>query len=105
VIEERDIEFARTLWARPALFTKIILGLNIFIFLVMELAGGTTNGATLLAFGVKSNPHIDQGEVWRFVTPIFIHIGLLHLFFNSYALRMVGAQVEKLYGTARLLTL
>ena len=105
MIEERDIEFARALWARPALFTKIILGLNIFIFIVMELAGGTTNSATLLAFGVKSNPHIDQGEIWRFVTPIFIHIGLLHLFFNSYALWMVGAQVEKLYGTARFLVL
>jgi membrane associated rhomboid family serine protease len=105
VTQERDLEFAQTMRARPAIFTKIILGLNILIFLVMTLAGGTTNELTLLAFGVKSNPHIDAGEVWRFVTPIFIHIGLLHLFFNSYALWMVGAQVEKLYGGSRFLLL
>src|SRR5262245_53427419 len=67
----------------------------------MEFAGGTTNEATLLAFGVKSNPQIDNGEIWRLITPIFIHIGLLHLFFNSYALWTVGQQVEKLYGPAR----
>ena len=46
---------------------------------------------------------IDNGEIWRFITPIFIHIGLLHLAFNSYALWIVGPQVEKLYGGARFL--
>lgn len=71
----------------------------------MSLAGGTTNETTLLAFGVKSNAAIDQGEVWRFITPIFIHIGLLHLFFNSYALWIVGPQVEKLYGSERFAVL
>jgi rhomboid protease GluP len=105
VIEERDFEFIHALVARPARSTKIILGINILVFIVMELAGGTTNEATLLAFGVKSNAHIDQGEIWRLITPIFIHIGLLHLLFNSYALWMVGAQVEKLYGSSRFLLL
>src|SRR5262249_39921800 len=67
--------------------------------------GGTTNDAILLAFGAKANFLINQGEYWRFVTPVFIHIGLLHLFFNSYALWMVGPQVEKLYGGARFVVL
>src|SRR5205823_2368898 len=31
----------------------------------------------------------------------FIHIGLIHIFFNSYALWIVGPQVEKLYGGSR----
>ena len=54
---------------------------------------------------MKSNAEIDQGQWWRFVTPIFIHIGLLHLLFNSYALWIVGPQVEKLYGSARFVLL
>jgi membrane associated rhomboid family serine protease len=58
-----------------------------------------------MAFGVKSNPEIAHGQWWRFVTPIFIHIGLLHIFFNSYALWVVGPQVEKLYGGARFVLL
>ena len=71
----------------------------------MAFAGGSGNEPTLMAFGVKSNPEIVQGQWWRFVTPIFIHIGLLHLFFNSYALWIVGPQVEKLYGGARFVIL
>jgi membrane associated rhomboid family serine protease len=63
------------------------------------------NEQTLMAFGVKANPAIAQGQWWRFVTPVFIHIGWLHIIFNSYALWIVGPQVEKLYGSARFVIL
>jgi hypothetical protein len=36
---------------------------------------------------------------------VFIHIGWLHIIFNSYALWIVGPQVEKLYGSARFVIL
>src|SRR6185369_13058005 len=98
-------EFLHAVWTRRNPFTLIFLGINIAIFLLMTFAGGTTNESTLLAFGVKSNAEIGQGQIWRFITPIFIHIGLLHLFFNSYALWIVGPQVEKLYGPARFVLL
>jgi len=100
VPEEHHLEFIRAIWTRRTPFTKVFLVANIIVFLLMAFAGGTTNEPTLMAFGVKSNAQIDQGQVWRFVTPIFIHIGLLHLLFNSYALWIVGPQVEKLYGSA-----
>lgn len=105
MISEDHLDFMQALWSRRPTFTYLFLALNILIFVMMEFAGGTTNEATLMAFGVKSNPEIDSGEIWRLVTPIFIHIGLLHLFFNSYALWMVGPQVEKLYGSARFVLL
>lgn len=105
MISEDHLDFMQALWSRRPTFTYVFLALNILIFVMMEFAGGTTNEATLMAFGVKSNPEIDSGEIWRLVTPIFIHIGLLHLFFNSYALWMVGPQVEKLYGSARFVLL
>jgi rhomboid protease GluP len=105
MIPEEHVEFFHAVWTRRALFTNIFLGINIVIFLLMAFAGGSTNEATLMAFGVKSNTEINQGQYWRFVTPIFIHIGLLHLLFNSYALYIVGPQVEKLYGSARFVIL
>jgi rhomboid protease GluP len=71
----------------------------------MGFAGGSMNEQTLMAFGVKANPAIAQGQWWRFVTPVFIHIGWLHIIFNSYALWIVGPQVEKLYGSARFVIL
>src|SRR4051812_49971100 len=70
----------------------------------MAFAGGT-NEATLIGFGAKVNSSIDRGEYWRLVTPIFIHIGFLHIAFNSYALWIVGPQVEKLYGGSRFVIL
>src|SRR5213592_945060 len=105
MIPEDQLEFLHAVWTRRPRFTYIFLAVNIGIFLLMSLAGGTTNEATLMAFGVKSNAEINQGQIWRLVTPIFIHIGLLHLFFNSYALWIVGPQVEKLYGSTRFVIL
>src|SRR5919109_5249202 len=105
MIPEDHLDFLQAVWTRRPRFTYIFLTINIVMFLLMSLAGGTTDEPVLMAFGVKSNTEIDQGQTWRFVTPIFIHIGLLHLFFNSYALWMVGPQVEKLYGGARFVIL
>src|SRR5262245_2739536 len=105
MVPEDHLEFLHAVWSRRPLFTFIFLGVNIAIFILMALAGGSTNEPTLMAFGVKSNPEIARGEWWRFITPIFLHIGMLHLFFNSYALWIVGPQVEKLYGPARFVIL
>jgi rhomboid protease GluP len=105
VQQEADLRFFHALWTRPVFVTYVLFATNILIFLLMEFAGGSANPSTLIGFGAKSNYEINQGEIWRFITPIFIHIGLLHLFFNSYALWIIGPQVEKLYGGARFLTI
>jgi membrane associated rhomboid family serine protease len=105
VREQDDLTFLQMLWTRPVRVTYIVFAFNIVIFVLMTLAGGSTNPRTLLAFGMKDNNLIDAGEVWRLVTPIFIHIGVLHMFFNSYSLWIVGPHVEKLYGGARFFIL
>jgi rhomboid protease GluP len=56
----------------------------------------------LIAYGAKLNFLINsQHQWWRFITPIFLHAGLLHLLVNMYALWMIGPYVEKLYGSAK----
>src|SRR5215468_4779782 len=104
MISNDHLEFLQAVWTRRPLFTYVFFGVNIFIFALMALAGGS-DPQTLIAFGVKDNALIASGQWWRFVTPVFIHIGLLHLAFNSYALWIVGPQVEKLYGPARFVIL
>ena len=44
---------------------------------------------------------ISSGQVWRLVTPIFLHFGLIHLFFNMAAMRYLGERVEMRKGTWR----
>jgi len=42
-------------------------------------------------------------EVWRFITAVFLHGNLLHLFFNLFALALFGSILEKLIGGSRFL--
>lgn len=42
---------------------------------------------------------IRRFELWRLITPIFIHFGPIHLLFNGYMMFHFGRQIEGRYGT------
>ncbi len=84
-------------------FTYVFMAVQIIVFILMEFAGGSKNSITLIDFGAKFNPLILEGEWWRFLTPMVIHIGFLHLFMNSLALYYLGTVVERIFGNVRFL--
>ena len=49
-------------------------------------------------FGAKDPVGLAAGEWWRFVTPMFVHIGLIHFLFNTWALKVIGWQIERILG-------
>lgn len=110
---EQQREKRRQKWfgqSRPN-WTYILLGINVIMYLLLSLYGsrdesfnfftGSTNIETLLQFGAKSGYHIINGEWWRLITPIFLHIGLMHFLFNSIALLSLGSLVEGIFGSKR----
>ena len=44
-------------------------------------------------------------DLWRLVTPIFVHIGLEHFLFNMLTLYFIGKMAEQIFGTLRFLGL
>ncbi|WNS74294.1 rhomboid family intramembrane serine protease [Bacillus sp. DTU_2020_1000418_1_SI_GHA_SEK_038] len=84
-------------------FTYLFIIIQVAMFLFLEWKGGSTNTSTLIEYGAKFNPLILEGEWWRFFTPIFLHIGLLHLLMNTLALYYLGTTVERIYGNVRFL--
>ncbi|MDX6270421.1 MAG: rhomboid protease GluP [Acidobacteriota bacterium] len=101
--DQETMRFARAVLTRPSTFTFVFLAINVFIFLLMNSAapGGSENHEVLRAYGAKYNSLINEGEWWRLVTPVFLHIGWIHLLVNMYSLFILGPYVEKLYGSAR----
>lgn len=86
-------------------FTYTFTAVQIFMFMLLEAAGGSQNTQTLIQFGAKYNPSIISGEWWRFFTPIILHIGMLHLLMNTLALIYIGSAVEKMYGSVKFLVI
>ena len=58
------------------LVTYLFLGIQIVLFVLMSLDGGSTNIYTLIRYGANFSPAVISGQWWRFITPIFLHIGL-----------------------------
>lgn len=105
------MRFARAVLNRPYKFTIALLMANIFVFILMWQSSGMSFSVlnffpyeVLVAYGAKVNYLIrEHHQWWRFITPMFIHINLLHLLVNMYSLWVVGPYVEKLYGSAKFI--
>ncbi len=46
------------------------------------------------AAGLSWLPEVRHGQIWRLFTPIFLHFGFLHIFFNMLWLRDLGSVIE-----------
>lgn len=80
-----------------------LVAINIAVF-IFELASPVKSSDTgilslPLLFGAKINASILNGEWWRLITPMFLHSGLLHITFSSWALITFGPPVHRAYGS------
>ncbi|MDG1399224.1 MAG: rhomboid family intramembrane serine protease [Candidatus Binatia bacterium] len=61
--------------------------------------------ADFLRNGALTWEKIDQGEVWRFATAVFVHFDFVHLAANLLTLTLIGPLVTRAFGGFRFLTI
>ncbi len=88
--------------------TLAIILLNVLVYIILSLRCGLSSkfGPSidcLLMLGFHPYLVIVAGEWWRLITSLFVHVDVLHLFFNMYALYIGGRIVEHYYGSFRFL--
>lgn len=88
------------------LVTKVIIGLNLAVFLATTLESGQAFGggglqARLALFG----PAIAGGEWYRLLTSGFVHYGIMHIAFNMLILYQFGGMLEQALGRVRFVAL
>jgi rhomboid protease GluP len=109
VKEERK---APSLLDYPA--TYLLVGINLLVFAVMFRYGPAMemirhhagwgiltaqfDGDTLVRFGASDSVLVLQGQWWRLITSIFVHVTILHIAVNMWCLWNLGLFGEPLLG-------
>jgi rhomboid protease GluP len=84
----------------PVTLTMLAICWIVFVFDFIVTSGNQPMGPLVVA-GQIMPALIQTGQWWRLLTAGFLHYGILHIAFNSYALFQVGVLVEYVYGSTR----
>lgn len=84
--------------------TAALILINMLVFLGVEITGGSQDTLHMLECGAAYTPQIlEQGEVYRIFTSMFLHFGMTHLLNNMLVLYVLGSRLEPTIGKIRFL--
>ncbi|MFC3573499.1 rhomboid family intramembrane serine protease [Streptomyces yaanensis] len=94
----------------PRLLTKILIGINLLVFLLQQWLGDDfSNRFKLIGharFSMFGPPEgVAEGQWYRLLTAMFLHGSYVHILFNMLSLWWIGAPLEAALGRARYLAL
>lgn len=85
--------------------TYSLLAVTLSMYVILSVSGGSEDIGTLIQYGAKVNELIYLGDWWRIITPMFLHIGFMHLVLNSLILYFLGSELEMFIGHLRFFIL
>lgn len=94
---------------RFRLVTLVLIAINVLVFAIEAVLSGMRvdiSARTLVDMGAMYAPLIQSpADLYRFVTPMFLHMDLMHLGFNMVALYSVGEVLERVLGKGNFIAL
>ncbi len=88
-------------WRVGPTVTMAIIGINVAVFFAMTLGGVSPAKPTwqdIVNWGANyGSATFRDGQAWRVLTSVFLHIGILHLFVNMWSLWNLGRLAEQVY--------
>ncbi|KES04424.1 Rhomboid family protein [Streptomyces toyocaensis] len=98
-----------TVAADPRLVTKILLGINLAVFLAVQIRPSLLSELYLIGewppAPFQATRGVADGEWYRLVTSMFTHEQIWHIGFNMLGLWWLGGMLEEALGRARYLAL
>ncbi|NLU69492.1 rhomboid family intramembrane serine protease [Streptomyces sp. HNM0574] len=94
----------------PRLVTKVLLGINVAVFLAVQIAGDGLRDSMLL-FGRAMTEHfgpvegVAEGQWYRLVSAMFLHQEVWHVLMNMLGLWFLGPPLEQALGRVRFIAL
>ncbi len=85
--------------------TFTLIAINVIMFILMYILGnGSEDLETLFNFGALNRiAVVEYHQYYRIITNAFLHIGILHLLCNMYALYVLGKEIESYFGRIKFL--
>jgi len=97
-----------TMTSDPRLLTKVLIGINLAVFLAQLAIGNSFEEQFMLfgkAFTGTGMQGVAEGQYYRLLTAMFLHGGYAHILFNMLSLWWIGGPLEAALGRARYLAL
>lgn len=77
-----------------------LIAVNVIVFVIETLAGGSTSLPVALRFGAMTVRDLQRGQWWRLFTSMFVHFGFIHLICNMMSLYYLGEVLEQSMGSS-----